>query len=302
MYICYLDESGTVERTDSSGHFVLVGLAVLAEGWKEKDQQIDAIKGKYGLSHSEIHTAWMLRDYPEQHTIADFPTLDFEERRRQVVAARRLNLARPRPTRKQAQLQKNYNKTQAYIHLTRDERRACIEELADLIGSWGDARIFAEAQFKHHIGGSGDFSIAFEQVVTRFNTCLRHIGGVNGLLVQDNNPTVAARLTEQMRKFHREGTAWTRDIDRIVETPMFVDSELTAMVQMADLVAYAIRRFFDNDETDLFDRIKPAFDRNSGKLVGIRHYTTRSFHCTCVVCIEHGRRPGAWGVRPAIPN
>ncbi|MBE0690467.1 MAG: DUF3800 domain-containing protein [Anaerolineae bacterium] len=290
MYICYLDESGTVDRSGSTEHFVLVGLAVLAEAWKAKDQQIDAIKGKYGLSTSEIHTAWMTREYPEQKTIAGFADLDMEERRQQCLAARRLNLARPRRNRSQVELLKNYRKTAAYVHLTKDERLRCIQELADLIGSWADARIFAEAQFKRHMGGSGDFSIAFEQVVTRFNTCLRNVGGMLGILVQDNNPTVAGRLTDQMRKFHREGTAWTREIDKIVETPMFVDSELTSMVQMADLVAYAIRRFFDHDEQDLFDRISPAFDRNTGRLVGVRHYTTRAFLCTCRVCTEHGRR------------
>lgn len=290
MYICYLDESGTVERTGATGHFVLVGLAVLAEAWKAKDEQIDAIKGKYGLTDCEIHTAWMLREYPEQKTIANFGAMDFEERRRQCLAARRLNIARSRTNKKQTELLKNYKKTQAYIHLTKDERVACLRELADLIGSWADARIFAEAQSKQHIGGAGDFGIAFEQVVTRFNTCLRNIGGMLGLLVQDNNPTVAGRLTAQMRKFHREGTAWTKEIDRIVETPMFVDSELTSMVQMADLAAYAVRRFFDNGEEDLFDRIGPAFDRKGGRLVGVRHYTTRQHNCACRVCVEHGRR------------
>lgn len=289
MYICYLDESGTVERTGSTEHFVLVGLAVPADTWKAKDTQIGQIKGKYGLDMSEIHTAWMLREYPEQNTIPNFLTLDYEQRRKLCLAARTLNLARPRKNKQQSELVKNYKKTQFYIHLTKQERFACVQELAALIGSWSDARIFAEAQFKRHMGGAGNFEIAFEQVVTRFNTCLRNIGGVLGLLVQDNNETVAARLTNQMRKFHRDGTAWTRQIDRIVETPMFVDSELTAMVQMADLAAYAIRRFFDAGEEDLFNRINPSFDRNGRKLVGLRHYTTRAYSCTCKACMEHGR-------------
>ena len=81
-------------------------------------------------------------------------------------------------------------------------------------------------------------------------------------------------------------------------TPLFLDSELTSMVQLADLCAYAIRRFCDNNEADLFDRIMPAFDRNAGKLVGIRHYT-RSIACTCRICNEHGRNT----TRPApAPN
>ena len=44
------------------------------------------------------------------------------------------------------------------------------------------------------------------------------------------------------------------------------------MVQVADLVAYATRRFFDNGETDLFDRFYSRYDRTpGGLLVGLRH-------------------------------
>ena len=47
---------------------------------------------------------------------------------------------------------------------------------------------------------------------------------------------------------------------------------LTSMVQMADLCAYATRRFFENGELDLFDRIFGRFDQARGRMVGIRHY------------------------------
>jgi hypothetical protein len=290
MYICYLDESGTTEARDSSKHFVLVGLAVLATAWKHKDSQITEIKKRYALENAEIHTAWMLREYPEQGFIPDFEAQGYDTRKRLVRALRTQNLAKPRSKSKQKDLALNYRKTAAYIHLTKSERRKCIEDLADLIGSWADARLFAEAQRKRSLpDGAGDFEEAFEQVVTRFNTCLRNIGGIYGLLIQDNNETVADRLTKQMRKFHREGTTWAKDIEFVIETPMFVDSELTSMVQLADLCAFAIRRFFDNNENDLIDRVSPIFDRNFHKLVGIRHYT-RADHCDCKICLEHGRR------------
>lgn len=301
MYICYLDESGTPAGTDSSGHFVLVGLAVMAQSWKHKDREIDAIKVRYGLAAREVHTAWMLREYPEQQRVPGFESLSFEDRARQVLAVRTQNLARSRSPSAQRMLQATYRKTADYIHLSREERRRCVTELADLIGGWQDAKLFAEAQQKRSSpDGNGDFEEAFEQVVTRFNRCLSDLGGIHGLLVQDNNDTVAHRLTELMRKFHRDGTTWSRNIEYVVETPMFVDSQLTSMVQLADLCAYAIRRFFDNDESDLLDRIAPAFHRNAGKLVGLRHFT-RADGCTCRLCLEHGRRP-ARPVEPAAPT
>jgi hypothetical protein len=35
--------------------------------------------------------------------------------------------------------------TQDYVHLTRQERMSLLQALADEIGSWKDARLFAEA-------------------------------------------------------------------------------------------------------------------------------------------------------------
>jgi hypothetical protein len=132
-------------------------------------------------------------------------------------------------------------------------------------------------------------AFAFEQVATRFHHYLVDTAqpGAVGLLVQDNNDTAATHLTGLMRRFHEQGTAFSF-IERIVETPLFVDSELTAMVPLADLCSYAVRRFFENSETDLLDRIYPRFDRAHGKLVGLRHYTAKQ-PCSCRVCVDHGR-------------
>lgn len=285
MYICYLDESGTADASGNTEHFVLLGLAIPAEAWKAKDAQVAAIKKTYGLEDAEVHTAWMARDYPEQRAIADFESLDRAARRRAVLGARTMNLARRNRSAGKS-LVKNYIKTEAYVHLTRAERERCLGELARLIGSWDDVRIFADAQWKKHAPNTDHFAFAFEQVVTRFNTFLRKRGGL-GMLVQDNNETECKRLTSAMRKFHRAGTMFAR-IENVVETPLFVDSSLTSMIQLADICAYATRRFFDNAEDGLYREIDPRFDRSQASLVGLRHYTAK-FKCTCVVCIEHGR-------------
>lgn len=287
MYICYLDESGTPESGSSTDHFVLLGMAIHADTWKAKDAQVDALKMKYGLQDQEVHTAWMVRDYPEQAHVPDFDTLDWDARRRATLAVRTMNLARPRKNTQQKELLKNYRKTEAYTHLSRKERIALVRELADLVGSWNDVRLFAEAQAKQRTPGIDHYTVAFEQIVTRFNTYLTVTSGPSGMLVQDNNQTVANRLTGVMRTYHRKGTAWTK-IGKIIETPMFVDSALTSMVQLADLCSYATRRFFEKGETDLFYRIKPRFDRKDGVLVGIRHFTGK-FHCHCEICKQHGR-------------
>lgn len=287
MYICYVDESGTVERSGNTQHFVLVGLAIPGETWRQKDGAVSAIKERYGLSDAEIHTAWMLRDYVEQKAIPEFESLPPHERVNAVRGARLLRLSKIARESQRREQVASYRKTEAYVHLTRDERIRCVRELADLVGSWADARAFGDAHDKRHVTATPHFDEAFAQVVTRFNSYLQFTGAGHGLLVQDKNETVSRRLTEAMRKYHQQGTLWRR-IDRIVETPLFVDSYLTSMVQLADLVAYATRRFFDKGETDLFNRIRYRFDRNRGYLVGLRHFTG-PFQCRCSVCLDHGR-------------
>jgi len=288
MYICYLDESGTLEPGTSTGHFVLIGLAIPADTWREKDNEIEGVKREFGLSMHEIHTSWMLRTYPEQNRIPEFSGMKREDRRRAVLGIRALNLGRPRTNKKQSELIKNYRKTEAYIHLSLDERTECVQNLTRMIGRWGDSRLFGEAHDKMHSSGAQAYDRSFEQVVTRFNTFLSIAAGQHGLLVQDNNETVSRRLTVSMRRYHIEGTLWSH-IDHIVETPLFVDSRLTSMVQMADLCAYLTRRFFDNGEAMLFDKIYDRFDRNKGRLVGLRHFTGTS-PCKCRVCQDHGRK------------
>lgn len=136
MHICYLDESGTVEPATSTTHFVLLGFSISAATWRERDAEANSIKGRYDLLGKEIHTAWILREYP--------------------------------------------------------------------------------------------------------------------------------------------GFAATNN------------SQLTSMVQIADLCTYATRRFFEKGDAPLFDKIYPRFDRNRGVLVGLRHYTGAQV-CTCRVCLDHGR-------------
>jgi len=184
-------------------------------------------------------------------------------------------------------LTKNHSKTAEYLHLTREQRRAVVEELAELISGWADAVLFTEAQDKTRAPSDKSFDFAFEQVVTRFNTFLGSRGQSLGIIVQDNNSTVASRLTATMRRYHSTGTRWS-EIDRIIETPLFVDSHLTSMVQLADLCAHAVRRFCEKGERLLWDRIVGRFDVKGGHLVGIRHFTGRS-SWSCEICTAHGR-------------
>ncbi|HNV22423.1 MAG TPA: DUF3800 domain-containing protein [Candidatus Hydrogenedentes bacterium] len=314
MYLCYVDESGTADIPGNTSHYVLAGLSIPIWHWKRFEDEIGAIKAKYSLTDAEIHVAWMLRAYPEQNKIPDFASKPPNLRRQEVCKLRKAEILRLRNSankNQRKQTEKNFRNTDSYIHLTRAERREFITELARAVSGWGSARLFAECTDKVHYDPSrAPLKLdeqAFEQVVSRFQLFLRNLEQhpdrsdalplfrannlpgtglpkTYGLIIHDNNPTVASRHTALMKSFHQRGTFWTQ-LDNIIETPLFVDSALTGMVQIADLCAYALRRYLENNEDQLFELIFERADRKRGVAVGVRHFT--SADCTCKICLAH---------------
>jgi hypothetical protein len=291
MYLCYIDESGTSDIPGNTSHYVLAGLSVPANWWRNCDKDINDLKTKWDLQNVEIHTAWMLRPYIEQRKIPNFSTLDHSQRRAVISRYRKSELYRLQKLNIKAyhQTKKNYRKTEAYSHLVFSERKAVINEFSKMIGGWGFARLFAEcidkAFFNPNIGGQSVDEQAFEQVVSRFEHFLQVISSSEneymGMLIHDNNQTVAKKLTDLMIVFHQKGTLWTK-IKNIIETPLFVDSKLTCMVQAADLCSYSLRRYLENNEDELFNNIFRRADRKDERVVGVRHFTNEK--CTCKIC------------------
>ena len=87
-----------------------------------------------------------------------------------------------------------------------------------------------------------------------------------------------------MAKVQNKGTRWIA-VENIIETPLFVDSQLTSMVQLADICSYALRRYLENHEKDLFQLVFERADRKDGAVVGVRHFTGSS--CGCHICTSH---------------
>ena len=295
MLLCYIDESGTPETTGNTSHYILAGLAIPVNKWKEAELELTKIKQKYGLENTEIHTAWLLRKYLEQTKIPGFDTLPKDKRIYEVQKYRKSEIFRLQKTNAKAykQAKKNYKETEKYIHLTFNERKRFIQELAQTISSWTYARLFAECidkiKYDPNRSTNSISEQAFEQVITRFQTCLQNFSRKQsnmqyGILIHDNNETVAKKHTELMKTFHEKGTFW-KNIENIIETPLFINSNLTSMIQIADLCAYSIRRYLENDETELFDLIFKRADTKNQKRVGIRHFPGSG--CSCKICQSH---------------
>lgn len=294
VYFCYIDESGTPEVPGNTSHYVLTGLSIPISYWKKCEIGIAKIKRKYELQDSEVHTGWIVRKYLEQSRILGFDEMGYTQRRYEVQKLRKAEILKLQKSQNKShykQTRKNFRQTESYIHLTHNERILFIQELADLVGKWSFSRLFAECIDKIHFDPQrAQLSVdeqALEQLVSRFEQYMKIVSKSTknkklfGTLIHDNNDTVSRKHTELMKKFHRHGTLWT-SIEHIIETPFFVNSELTSLVQIADLCCYALRRYFENNETDLLIRIQSRFDRKNDKIVGVRHFTDTN--CKCLFC------------------
>jgi len=71
-------------------------------------------------------------------------------------------------------------------------------------------------------------------------------------------------------------------VDRVIESPFFLDSRANSGVQVADLCAYAVRRYLENGERERFETIFPRFFRQGEALCGLGHFTGE--HCSCLIC------------------
>ena len=78
------------------------------------------------------------------------------------------------------------------------------------------------------------------------------------------------------KTFLYKGTLWTR-IEHVIETPMFVDSQMTSMVQLADLCAYAIRRYLENPETQPLDSDRDLQEVKRGSRIKEANYVLSGF-------------------------
>ena len=251
------------------------------------------------MPEAEIHVAWMLRDYKEQNSVNGFEKLSADQRRAAVVRVREgliEKCKKARDAKGRKSLEKNFKNTEPYIHLTLAERTRFVYELAKKIKGWRYARLFAvivdKKKYTPPKPEITPLSQAFERIVTKVENYLKHISFGNskeyGLLIHDECETAAATHIKNMRRYFRQGTFKSR-ITHIIETPLFVASEQTNMIQIADLCAYAIRRFFDCGERDIYDLIKSRADMLNNANVGFNHYTTDK-QCPCELCNNRRKR------------
>ncbi|MCR9221347.1 MAG: DUF3800 domain-containing protein [Alphaproteobacteria bacterium] len=155
-------------------------------------------------------------------------------------------------------------------------------------------RLFAVAVEKTMISPRDPVELAFQEICNRFNLFLqRHHNrtGENqrGLIVMDKSRHERPIQT-LARTFRTSGATWGH-FRYLAEVPLFVDSEATRLIQLADLVAWATRRKYEHADGRFFDPLIPRFDSDGGVIHGLYHAKgRRAEDCFCPACLTRRSR------------
>ena len=246
MHLLYLDDAGSVANSDDR-HFVLAGIAVF-----------------------ERQAHWL-------QVAMDELAVDLAER-----------LGNPLP----GNLEFHGNPIRKgngwWRKMGRLERRAAIVETLQtaqrLRGEW---ELFGVVVDKQAPGLGDPIEYAFEQICSRFDQFLARLyrrgNNQRGLIILDKS-SQETRLQTLATEFRTLGHSWgvTRNL---VDVPLFVDSRATRCIQYADLVAYAMWRKYEQNDSEFFDAISGRFDSEGGIVHGLHHFRNLDDPCDCPGCV-----------------
>ena len=134
--------------------------------------------------------------------------------------------------------------------------------------------------------------VAFEDLCSRFDRYLQRLRANGdrqwGLLILDKSAHETT-LQQMAVEFWTLGTQWGV-IRNLADTPLFVDSRVSRVIQLADHVAYAVFRRYQSGDAQYFDRIAAKFDAEDGIIHGLAHKEISNTQCMCIACLS--RRTG----------
>ncbi len=136
----------------------------------------------------------------------------------------------------------------------------------------GGVRLFGAVVKKSSLVGDDPVIHAFEQLSSRFDLFLKRLHNKygdtqRGIMLFDKSST-EQRIQTRAREFKYTGHTWGKT-NNYAEVPVFLDSRASRLIQLADLIAYALFRFYEHNDSSFYDIIKHCFDSEGGVVHGL---------------------------------
>lgn len=146
---------------------------------------------------------------------------------------------------------------------------------------------------KKHYQGEDIISMAFEDVISRFQSFLNQQHretreNTRGIIIFDES-AFESDIQKLARTFRSDGTKY-RKISGVQEVPLFVDSRASRAIQLADHVAYSVFRRYNANDLTYFNLIQNQFEMCGmpchQKDYGLFHLSKEFRSCTCTACLN----------------
>lgn len=271
MHLLFLDESGT---HDGSASMIIAGVSVQEGHLASLSGELDTVLAD-GLAGYGVDPA------------------DFELHATEMKS--------PKPP-------KNGKKGSIWLSIPKAVRHDLLKQAYDVLGrarcggEWHACGLFGavlDARFHPDETVDEREQLAYEMVLNKFDDSLgRDRRDSRGVVIHDQRLIV-----------ERDIRRWTRDwqasagrvgqLERLAVVPFFTDSRGSRLLQAADLVAWALNRYYVRNDDQWIKPLWSQFDFVDGLMHGLIHLTPdyRRGKCGCVPCQR--RRGGTFGPVPA---
>ena len=227
MYLLYVDESGSVSDP-AQKYFVLAGVSVHERQTHWIEQDLNGIAKRFNASAPE---QMELHGSPMRSGREGWKRVQVSDRMRALHDALKMGV------------------------IDRHHRY--------------DVRLFGVVVKKTALSGGDPVAYAFEQIASRFDAYLtRQNNGAKkgheqrGIILFDKSSTERSIQT-LARDFKYTGHTWGKT-RCYAEVPVFLDSKASRLIQLADIVAYALFRHYEHSDNSLYTPIARCFDSHGG--------------------------------------
>jgi len=174
--------------------------------------------------------------------------------------------------------------------MPKPERGRLMNRMYQFIANRDDLTLFAIPMHKASFPSDHPMQKACEEMAGHFDRYLENFeidkpqhGRQRGLMIFDQSKhekTVQALLAQ----YRTTGASFGR-IKRLTEVPLFTDSKITRMLQLADFVAYAVFKNYERADGQFLNTILKRFYQSAGKLHGLFHLVAKYQECYCPACL-----------------
>lgn len=185
-------------------------------------------------------------------------------------------------------------------NLSSNDARGTLKSVLQVVNkSYDSTCLFACAIDKNAYPNNDPVEMAFEDLCQRFDLFLKRLklagDSQRGMIILDKS-TRETSLQKLSQEFRKVGTQWGT-LRNIADTPFFVDSRASRLVQIADHVAYSVFRRYNSGDAQYFDMIAHRFDSDDNIIHGLVHKHAGRDICTCPACLSrrfsNGRPPAS---------